>query len=141
MPKYTVLEKSYLPSADGSSRIYEAGETVDYDGLPGRNLEPLDDEGKAKQADYLASLEKLRSDRLRDFPPESQAAAEAFAKMLADERAKDKDALSATVAAAVASALAQAFPNGLNKPPAVLPPATPPAVDPAVASTGSGSAP
>lgn len=126
MPKYVVLEPSYLPIGPGEispgvpqpSRIFQAGEEIDYDGLPGRNLQAIDDEGKVKQAEYNDSLEKLRSDRLRDFPPESQAAAEAFAKMLAEERAKDKDAMAATVATAVAQALAQAFPNGFNKPPA-----------------------
>lgn len=37
MPKYRVLERSYI-----NSSLVEAGVEVDYDGEPGPNLEPLD---------------------------------------------------------------------------------------------------
>jgi hypothetical protein len=46
MAKYRVLTKSYI-----NSSIVEAGETIDYDGKPGSNLELVEDdkpEAKAK---------------------------------------------------------------------------------------------
>lgn len=57
MPKYRVLEKSLI----GNS-IVEAGEEVDYDGLPSANLEPLDDEGRAKfeEAKQVAAANQAR---------------------------------------------------------------------------------
>jgi hypothetical protein len=58
MPKYRVLERSYLPApGDKGNRIYEEGETVDFDGSPSRNLQPLDDEGRAKQAEHFKNEE------------------------------------------------------------------------------------
>ena len=56
MPRYKVLQKSYI---DG--RMYEASTDegavyVDgYEGNPGPNLEPVDDEGRARQAAYYKS--------------------------------------------------------------------------------------
>lgn len=37
MPRYRVLETSYI-----GERIVEAGAEVEYDGRPGKNLEPID---------------------------------------------------------------------------------------------------
>lgn len=37
MPKYRVTERSYI-----NLTMYEEGATVDFDGVPGPNLEPLD---------------------------------------------------------------------------------------------------
>lgn len=37
MPRYRVLATSYI-----GDRLCEPGQEVDYDGLPGSNLEPLD---------------------------------------------------------------------------------------------------
>lgn len=45
MPRYRVTEQSFI-----GNRLVPAGETVDYDGLPGTNLEPLDDEAKAAKS-------------------------------------------------------------------------------------------
>ena len=58
MPKYRVLEKSYLPTGNGESRIFEEGEICDYDGNPSSNLEPMDDEGRARAEAHRASEEE-----------------------------------------------------------------------------------
>ena len=42
MPRFEVLEKSFI-----GTRIYEVGEHVEFDGLPGANLKPLDKLGEA----------------------------------------------------------------------------------------------
>lgn len=41
MPKYKVLQKSFI-----GNRLVEEGETVDYDGEPSDNLEPIDKAAK-----------------------------------------------------------------------------------------------
>lgn len=41
MPKYKVLQKSFI-----GNRLVEEGETVDYDGEPSDNLEPVDKAAK-----------------------------------------------------------------------------------------------
>jgi hypothetical protein len=58
MPKYRVLEKSFI-----DNHIREAGDVVEYDGYPSENLEPLCDEGRAKQEEGF----KLREQQLRDL--------------------------------------------------------------------------
>lgn len=85
MPKYEVLEKSHLPAGEKGNRIYEAGETVDYDGLPGPNLKPLDAEGEAKQKEYFVALETQRKAREHMYPPEHGFDIKAFARELAKE--------------------------------------------------------
>lgn len=45
MARYRVLEKSYI-----NDRLVETGEEVEYEGLPGHNLEPLDKAAKAAAA-------------------------------------------------------------------------------------------
>lgn len=37
MPQYRVTEKSFINNA-----LREPGEVIDFDGIPGRNLEPMD---------------------------------------------------------------------------------------------------
>jgi hypothetical protein len=86
MPKYKVLERSYLPApGDKGNRIYEADETVDFDGLPGPNLEPLDAAGKTKQKEYFAALDVQRKVRAEQYPAmefDMKAFAEELAKAL-----------------------------------------------------------
>jgi len=50
MPKYRVKELSLI-----GNELFQAGAEVEYDGLPADNLEPLDDEGRAKAAEYTLS--------------------------------------------------------------------------------------
>jgi len=45
MPKYHVLEKSYI-----NNRIVEAGEIVEYDGTPGGNLSLVEPELQGNKA-------------------------------------------------------------------------------------------
>ncbi len=61
MAKYKVLEKSYI-----NDRIVDAGEEIEYDGLPSTNLQPIDSVGKkaAKEAEKLAAAEKEAAEKL-----------------------------------------------------------------------------
>lgn len=54
MAKYKVLEKSYL---DG--RIYEAGDTYEFDGKPGSNLELIEEEKPVKANSQKAQAESV----------------------------------------------------------------------------------
>jgi hypothetical protein len=44
--RYRVLERSYI-----SDRLVDAGEEVEYEGVPAHNLEPLDKAAKAARAE------------------------------------------------------------------------------------------
>lgn len=117
MPRYKVLEKSYLDFV-----LREPGEEIEFAGLPGPNLQPLDDEGKAKVAEYEAS-DAIRRKRLAENYPESGVGdPDVFVKKLADAMAAQTEAQTQTivklVSDGVASAFAKMFPNGLGKPPA-----------------------
>ena len=61
MAKYKVLEKSYI-----NDRIVDAGEEIEYDGLPSTNLQPIDSDGKkaAKEAEKLAEAERVAAEKL-----------------------------------------------------------------------------
>lgn len=64
MAKYRVKEKSYI-----GTRICEAGDVVDYDGKPGSNLEPVEEEPpKAVKGGKVSKL-------LKDEPPEDSTLA------------------------------------------------------------------
>ncbi len=114
MPKYRVLEQSFI-----DAKVMFPGEEIEYDGLPAENLEPLDDEGKAKYQEYLvtnaARVTKM-IEQNRDSPTGGIADTAAFFKALQDQRAQDQAELPGLVAQAVAAALAASFPNGLHKP-------------------------
>ena len=80
MPRYTVLEKSYI---DG--RIYEAGESVFYGGHQDFNLEPTDEEGRAAKEYYNTVVNPKRVSELFAANPDPSAVnmtalAEAVAK-------------------------------------------------------------
>lgn len=61
MAKYKVLEKSHI-----NDRVVDAGEEIEYDGLPSANLQPIDSDGKkaAKEAKKLAEAEKEAAEKL-----------------------------------------------------------------------------
>jgi hypothetical protein len=56
MPRYRVLELSFI-----NDRLREVDEEVDYDGLPGSNLQPLDAAARkaAKAAEEIAAAQAL----------------------------------------------------------------------------------
>lgn len=111
MTQYRVLERSLI-----GNEIKEAGEMCEYDGLPGANLEPIDDEGRAKAQEYAES-NAARAAALRAQYTESAVGdPAAFAKALAEEHAKMMSSIPNMIADAVAQALATAFPNGTAKP-------------------------
>mgnify|MGYP000001570768 FL=1 len=87
MPKYEVLEKSFI-----DNHIVEVGAVIEFDGLPGRNLKPLDAEGEAKAIEAEKAAEK------------------AMQALIANTRAlgqADPNDFAATVASAVAAQMAQ----------------------------------
>jgi hypothetical protein len=112
MPKYLVKEKSLI-----GNTLHEAGETVEYDGLPAENLEPLCDEGRAKYQEYL----KTNADRVaklkEQFSESGVGDPAKFAATFAAELKKANDEFVASIpgmiAAAVAQAMATAFPKGI----------------------------
>lgn len=130
---YTVVERSLV-----GNKIYEAGETAMYDGLPAENLAPTCEVGKARYQEYLdtnkARVAKMIEMNQADASGLGDAAA--FGKMFLEALAKSNEehaeqmaALQAAqaelIAKAVAAALASAFPNGTSKA-AVKPQADPP---------------
>lgn len=134
--KYTVLAKSLI-----GNRIYEEGETAEYDGLPAENLAPQCDVGRARYQEYLRTNEERVAKMKADNPESgfgdpvafqkavSAAIAEADAKHAQQQQALMEQITAmqasqpALIAAAVAAALAQVFPNGTSKPAKVPEPA------------------
>lgn len=53
MPKYEVVERSFI---DG--RVFMPGDKIDFDGVPARNLKPLDEKGKAAQGKLKETVAK-----------------------------------------------------------------------------------
>lgn len=129
MPAFTVLEKSYLPdgtrandgSPSGMCRIYEAGETVEFSGAAGPNLEPKDEAGKALRVLYENNLIELREKRARENPQSGVGDPAAFAAAFAIELAKANETqttqITAQISAGIADAFAKLFPNGLSQKP------------------------
>ena len=110
MPKFRVTEVSFI-----NNQIVQPGDTVDFDGLPGANLEPIDKPAKAaadavakvpKAVAALLSAAKLHAATRGDLP--TNAGAEDFAAVMAaapgkftDEQAKQAVAALAKEAAAI----------------------------------------
>ena len=120
---YTVVEKSLV-----GNKIYEAGETAMYEGLPAENLAPTCDVGKARYQEYLdtnsARVKKMIEMNQADAAGLGDAAAfgkmflEALAasdKQHAEQMEAFKAAQAEMIASAVATAFATAFPNGVGK--------------------------
>jgi hypothetical protein len=107
MPKYRVKELSLI-----GNELFQAGAEVEYDGLPAENLEPLDDEGRAKYQEYLDS----NAARVKKMIEENQASGvgdpAAFAAALAKSQADMGVVIGQAVADAVAAAFTKLFPDG-----------------------------
>ncbi len=67
MPKYRAKTKHYL-----NDRMVEADEVVDYDGIPGTRLEPLDAEARKRMEAADKDREKQRKAFARGEPYESE---------------------------------------------------------------------
>jgi hypothetical protein len=83
---YTVKEKSNL-----NNRMYEEGESVEYDGMPAENLTPTDAEGEARFQEYLESNKARQAAMREQFSDSTVGDAEKFAAALGKELAKHKD--------------------------------------------------
>ncbi len=85
---YTVLEKSLI-----GNRMYEAGETVQYDGLPAENLAPTCNVGRARYQEYLetnaARVAKMRADNAESSVGDPASFGKELAKALAAGKAED----------------------------------------------------
>jgi hypothetical protein len=92
--KYTVLERSLV-----GNRIYEEGETAEYDGLPAENLSPQCDVGKARYQEYLDSnAERVKKmiEMNQDSGVGDQAAFQKqFLTMLAEQNAMHAESMAA----------------------------------------------
>jgi hypothetical protein len=60
MPKYRVKEKSFINNV-----LHEAGAEIEFNGIPGKNLEPLDGEAR-KAAGKLPDANKDAAVRMKD---------------------------------------------------------------------------
>lgn len=87
MPKYEVLEKSFI-----DNHLVDVGTVIDFDGLPGRNLKPLDAEGEAK----VVEAEKAAHDAMQALIANTRALGQA-----------DPNDFATAVAAAVGAQMAQ----------------------------------
>lgn len=104
MPKYIVKELSLI-----GNELFQAGSTVEYAGLPAENLEPTDDEGRAKYQEYLDS-NAARVRAMRDANSESAVGDPAeFMKALAKDRSAQGDMIKDAIAAGIAAGIAQAM--------------------------------
>jgi hypothetical protein len=126
---YTVVERSLV-----GNKIYEAGETAMYDGLPAENLAPTCDVGKARYQEYL-DTNKVRVAKMIEMHQADASGlgdAASFGKMFLEALAKSneehaaqmeafKAAQADMIAQAVAGAMAAAFPNGVGSPAAWTP--------------------
>lgn len=107
MPKYKVLEKSLI-----GNEIYEAGQIAEYDGLPSENLEPLDDEGRAKKAEYEES-NQARIAKLIEQNPSGVGDPAAFLAAFVKIQAEASATQAQQIADAVAQAISALLPNGI----------------------------
>lgn len=113
MPKYRVLELSFI-----NARLIPAGEEIEFDGDPGPNLEPLDDEAHEAKRVYVEVKEPARIAKMAaDVGTSGIGDQEAFIKALAKANAEaNADVIAKQVSEGIAAAFAQFFPNGFNKP-------------------------
>lgn len=78
MSKYLVLEKSFI-----DNHLVEAGTEIDFDGLPSRNLKPLDAAGEAKAAESEVAAEKAMQSLIANTRNLGQADPNDFATAVA----------------------------------------------------------
>lgn len=108
MAKYRLLEKSYFDQnielEDGTTVagvLLEAGTVVNYHGIPGTNLHPLDDEANAAHAKAV----KARRDGLRPLTKQQEAEAADENPMLSADQLRDSREFRAEAAAEEAKQL------------------------------------
>lgn len=131
-PKYVVLEKSLI-----GNRMYEAGETAEYNGLPAENLQPTCDVGRARYQEYLKSNAARVATMKDQFSESAVGDPAAFATAVAKANAEVLASIPGMVAAAVAQAIAGVQPTAPAAP-ADVPAA--PATDTATKPAGKAKA-
>lgn len=92
MPQYKCIKPFlYTKKANGiaTTRLYDAGSIVDFDGIPSANLEPLDAEGrKAREAAEELFAEQRRDAALKAANVGGAVSAEAMLSKLAEMMAE-----------------------------------------------------
>lgn len=98
MPKYMILNSTYLKVAGQSAaRLFEIGDVVDYAGVPGSALAPMDAEARAAWAAMLAA----KAPRARDH---LELNARKWRRLLSGEKLRALEAAEAAEAAMKAPA-------------------------------------
>lgn len=107
MAKYRLLEKSYFDQGieleDGTTVagvLLEAGTVVNFSGIPGTNLHPLDDEANAAHTKAV----KARRDGLRPLTKQQEAEAADENPMLSADQLRQSREFRAEAAAEEAAA-------------------------------------
>jgi hypothetical protein len=112
MPKYRVLEKSYI-----NNRIHEEGDEIEYDGLPSSNLQPLDSAGKEKAAEYEVTnaerVQKLMATFEATPGVDAAAIAAAVAEGLKQAMLASAENQAAFSAEAISAAVAEGIKQGM----------------------------
>lgn len=96
---YKVLEKSLI-----GNEIFEAGQTVEWDGHPGTNMEPTCDEGRARLQKTLELNRENREKIARDYAPVAGLTPDDFMKAFRKELAESQASQAQVIAEAIAAA-------------------------------------
>ena len=85
MPKYKCIRPFLLTTKSNgvaTTKLYEAGAIVDYDGEPSDNLEPLCKEGEARRKAFDAERARKRREAALRATPQGDAFADALTEAL-----------------------------------------------------------
>lgn len=83
-PSYRALRRSLIHRKGMAPLVYETGDVVDgYAGLPGDNLEPLNEAARKRQAEATEAFAARRRQAVIRSAPQGEALAEALAELLA----------------------------------------------------------
>ena len=75
--RYRVLDRAYIDDVLYPASTDTVSVFVDYAGHPGTALEPVDDEGRRRQADYFATRSKTREQAMAEKQRLTQGAFDA----------------------------------------------------------------
>lgn len=82
-PRYKALRRTMISRKGRPPLMFEAGQELEFDGLPGGNLEPLNDAARKRHEEAEAVFSKQRREAAIRSAPQGEAIAEALAELLA----------------------------------------------------------
>lgn len=82
-PRYKALRRTMISRKGLPPLMFEPGRELEFDGLPGSNLEPLNDAARKRQEEAEAAFSKQRREAAMRATPQGEAIAEALAELLA----------------------------------------------------------